>query len=303
MRLLKKGDQGPDVKKIQQYLGITADGDFGEQTKKAVERFQLHYDLRVDGIVGSSTLQMLIAHRGKVDEVDLDSNPKNTETNQGQFIENYYLPKGEYASKSYPLKYCYLHHTAGRENPYRVIDSWGKDDRGRVGTEFVLGGISHTSGSDKYDGIMLKAFPDDGYAYHLGKTGSGKMNKSSVGIEICSMGYLDNDNRTYVNSTCIDSQIIKLSEPFKGRIYWHKYSDKQIEQTHLWLKFIQERDQIDMKKGLQELIHKHGVTKAFDFHEDAYFGKIEGLLTHTNVRKDKTDCYPDPRLVDVIMSL
>jgi hypothetical protein len=117
------------------------------------------------------------------------------------------------------------------------------------------------------------------------------------------MGYLDSHGRTYVNSTCIDSQIIKLSEPFRGRIYWHKYSDKQIEQTHLWLKFIQERDQIDMKKGLQELIHKHGATKAFDFHEDAYFGKIEGLLTHTNVRKDKTDCYPDPRLVDVIMSL
>ena len=25
-------------------------------------------------------------------------------------------------------------------------------------------------------------------------------------------------------------------------------------------------------------------------------GKIKGLLTHTNVRKDKSDCYPDPNL-------
>jgi hypothetical protein len=27
------------------------------------------------------------------------------------------------------------------------------------------------------------------------------------------------------------------------------------------------------------------------------------LLTHTNVRKGKMDCYPDPDFVDMIMSL
>jgi hypothetical protein len=36
---------------------------------------------------------------------------------------------------------------------------------------------------------------------------------------------------------------------------------------------------------------------------DASMGKIKGLLTHTNVRMDKSDCYPDPDFVDMILSL
>ena len=53
----------------------------------------------------------------------------------------------------------------------------------------------------------------------------------------------------------------------------------------------------------KEFIQKYGAIKGFDFQEDAYYGKVEGLLTHTNVRKDKWDCYPHPDFVDMIMSL
>ena len=58
-----------------------------------------------------------------------------------------------------------------------------------------------------------------------------------------------------------------------------------------------------MRIGLRQWIKKYGPIKAFGFQEDAYYGKVKGLLTHTNVRKDKTDCYPDQRLVDIILSL
>ena len=74
---------------------------------------------------------------------------------------------------------------------------------------------------------MVQAFPEEGYGWHLGKTGSGYMNKHSIGIEICSMGYLDNEDRTYVGSKVTDNQIITLEEAFKGKLKWHKYSDKQ----------------------------------------------------------------------------
>jgi hypothetical protein len=70
-----------------------------------------------------------------------------------------------------------------------------------------------------------------------------------------------------------------------------------------WLRFIGERDGVDLRVGLQQWIKKQGATKAFDFQEDAYYGKVKGLLSHTNVRRDKMDVYPDPRLIDVIMSL
>ena len=68
-------------------------------------------------------------------------------------------------------------------------------------------------------------------------------------------------------------------------------------------KYIAERDEIDMRLGLQQWIKKFGPKQAFEFQEDAYYGKVKGLLTHTNVRRDKSDCYPDERLVEVILKL
>ena len=60
---------------------------------------------------------------------------------------------------------------------------------------------------------------------------------------------------------------------------------------------------IDLHEGLYKWIKAEGAIKAFDFHKDAYQGKVKGLLTHTNIRKDKFDCSPQPNLVDMIMSL
>ena len=52
-----------------------------------------------------------------------------------------------------------LHHTAGWHNPYNVIKSWGGDSRGRIATEFVLGGQSVKGNDDTYDGEMVQCFP------------------------------------------------------------------------------------------------------------------------------------------------
>ncbi len=298
--LLKIGSKGTEVVELQSLLGIKADGLFGKNTEAAVIEFQQRNDLQPDGIVGSATWGALKTHSP---DGNLDSDPNIYITFNGMIVNRYYLPSNEYVHERYDNEYAFLHHTAGRENPYRVVDSWGKDDRGRVGTEFVLGGISHTTGNTAYDGEMIQAFPEGNFAYHLGNVGSSKMRKASVGLEICSMGYLDSNYRTYVDSKCLISQTCKLGEPFKNRIYWNKYSDKQLEQIEKWIEHIGERDSIDMRVGLQQWILKYGPTKAFDFHQDAYEGKVKGLLTHTNVRKDKYDCFPDPGLVDVIMSI
>jgi murein DD-endopeptidase MepM/ murein hydrolase activator NlpD len=51
----KVGSRGDDVKYIQQYLGMKADGIFGPQTDKAVKAFQKAQKLEVDGIVGPVT--------------------------------------------------------------------------------------------------------------------------------------------------------------------------------------------------------------------------------------------------------
>lgn len=64
-RILKEGDEGPDVAILQQKLKELSfydgeiDGLFGPATEEAVKKFQSKNGLLVDGIVGSSTYNVL----------------------------------------------------------------------------------------------------------------------------------------------------------------------------------------------------------------------------------------------------
>lgn len=53
--LLKVGSRGEDVKKLQEKLGLKADGAFGPGTEKAVKEWQSKNGLTADGIVGPGT--------------------------------------------------------------------------------------------------------------------------------------------------------------------------------------------------------------------------------------------------------
>lgn len=55
MSILKRGMKGVPVKRLQEKLGIAADGDFGPGTEKAVKDYQAANGLAVDGIAGPDT--------------------------------------------------------------------------------------------------------------------------------------------------------------------------------------------------------------------------------------------------------
>ena len=58
--VLKKGDHGSAVAKVQRKLHLRADGSFGPGTVRAVKRFQRRHGLRpADGIVGPATRRAL----------------------------------------------------------------------------------------------------------------------------------------------------------------------------------------------------------------------------------------------------
>ena len=194
-----------------------------------------------------------------------------------------------------------MHHTAGWHNPYQTIDGWAGDNRGKIATEFVLGGRSVRGNDDQYDGDLVQCIPQGGYGWHLGKNGSQYMHTHSAAVEICNFSYAV-DGRTYVNTPIEPDQIIKLSRPFRGHQYWHAYSDKQIEILKKFILWIAERDAIDVRDGLVSQIHSKGVD-AFEFNEDAFYGKIKGMWSHTNIRKDKFDLSPQPNLIDMLVSL
>ena len=289
----KIGYCGDEVKQIQLALGLKADGIFGKKTENAVIKFQKENGLFADGIVGEQTL----------DALNINFDTDLSKFNHYDFdIDEYHLPSEEYLNGNYKNEYIILHHTAGGANPRAVVDGWKKDCIGKVATEFVIGGQNCKTGNTKYDGQIVRAFPEGCQGYHIGSSGSSHMNTHAVGIEICNFGYLK-DGKTYTGTLADQSQIITLDSPFRGFSQWHKYSDEQINAVRDLLLYISNRDNIDLHEGLYRWINEEGAMKAFDFHEDAYDGKIKGLLTHTNIRKDKFDCSPQPNLVDMIMSL
>jgi hypothetical protein len=306
--LLKVGSKGELVKDVQEIVGVTADGHFGPGTEAAVKKWQASNGLTADGLVGRGTLAKM--GLADTDSSLVEGNPEKATglysknaytTSNGLEVIEYFMPADEYLAGPIKPEWLFLHHTAGWHNPYNVIKAWDADKIGKIATEFVLGGPSCKGNDEKYDGELLQAFPHGAWGYHLGKNGSQTMHKNSVGIEVCNFGWVK-DGKTYAGASVDESQIVTLDKPFRGHTTWHRYSDKQIEVLKKWILWIAERDGIDVRAGLPALVKQHGAD-AFEFNEDAYYGKVKGLWTHTNTRKDKVDMFPQQELMDMLMSL
>lgn len=314
--LLKKGSRGPEVKKLQKALGLPADGIFGGATKLAVMQFQAQKGLDSDGIVGKKTWEAI--------GIDTDNTTWNPATDRdgklerlgkyttkdGLVIDRAYLDGDEYVrdyGKIEPLGF-FIHHTAGWDNPYNTINNWNKDSRGRVATQYCIGGTNVKGKEAKYDGVVVECFPNNYLGWHLGKVGNFAISKFSGGVELNNFGYLkkkDGKYYTYVNTEVKPEYVCDLGYKFRGHQYWHAYSDKQIESLRLLLLHLKDiYPKMDLKNGIPKLL-KEGVhpKDAFEFNEDAYNAKQFGLWSHTSVRKDKFDCFPQPELVEMLKNI
>ena len=293
MKTLKKGDKGKEVEDVQRYLKIKVDGDFGTKTEDAVKKFQKEEGLTADGVVGAKTWNAM-----GIFSTDLS---ETTHTSEKLFFNQKYMDKDEYLTGPTKKEYLFLHHTAGGHDPYGVVKMWNNDTRGRIGTEFVMGGQSAFNGNDFYDGVIVQAFPEGAYGWHLGDNGSEYMHSHSVGIEVCNFGYIKN-GVTYTGQKALASQIVELKQTFRGYKFWHRYSDKQLSTLKELILYIADRDNIDVRKGLVEEIKAKGAG-GFEWNEKAYYGKVKGIWTHTNTRKDKVDMFPQQELMDMLLSL
>ena len=289
---------GDRVSHVQSLLGLDPDGKYGRMTESAVKNFQLKNGLVADGIVGPRTYQLLVQNEASTDlreTFDAKRTP----------FEIYPLDPDEYVGEDVPhKKYIFLHHTAGWHNPYKTVDYWNNDKRGRIGTHFVIGGVNHRTGDNTYDGSVIQCIPDDNWAYHLGPVNR-FMHRSSIGIELCSFGGLTEIRGkfyTYIDTLVHPSQVIELEEEFRGYRYYHRYSDSQIIALSKVLMYLSKSHSINLRQGLQELLKKFPPGLAFEYFPSIANGKQHGLLSHSNVKKSKSDVYPDPRLVDLINS-
>ena len=73
--LLKVGSKGDDVKKLQEKLGLTADGSFGPNTEKKVKEWQSSNGLTADGVVGDGTWSKMFGSTTQVVKEDVVITP------------------------------------------------------------------------------------------------------------------------------------------------------------------------------------------------------------------------------------
>ena len=309
MKTLKLNSKGESVKQLQLLLNILPDGIFGPQTHQSVIFFQKSQNITPDGIVGPVTWSRLY------DGWEMINNPNEVES----LYSPYYLPNYAYHNQPTEKKSIFLHHTGGWQNPYRVIDHWGERPH-KVATEFVIGGQSINNDNSDHDGKILQAIPNNCWEWHLG-IGNQPLHRESIGIELCSFGrltkgYFEKDENgkpkpiargknsyfTYVGQEVDPAQVEKLSEPFRGYSFYHKYSEKQLKSLKKLLHHLANKHNIDIREGLPNLIRKKGV-KAFDMVGTEMCIDSPGVWSHTNVSNTKNDVAPQEGLVEMLLGL
>ena len=81
----KKGDKGDAVKAVQKrlkalgYYSSSVDGDYGDNTKAAVKKFQKNNGLTADGVVGKKTLEKLNSSKAKKASSSTETDKKSDE--------------------------------------------------------------------------------------------------------------------------------------------------------------------------------------------------------------------------------
>lgn len=316
--VLKIGQTGDLVRVLQEILNIIPNGEFDNDTRTSVIKFQKENGLKADGIVGPLTW-MALGYNPLELEADTDL------TTGASWIQQYLLPEGEYVKEITSKEWIFLHHTAGRHNPKKVIDQWASDQRGRVGTHYVIGGLPSWADINalkddeaEWDGKILQAIKDEHWGYHLGPVKSSKMHKGSISIELCSAGYLtekEDKFYTWYGVEVHPSQVVRLDESYKGHKYYQAYSPEQIKALKALLLLLADKHGIDLKSGLIEMLKantKPGISqyypiagnpKVFNYNEDACSGKIKGVLTHGQVTQGKSDVFPQQELIKMLMGL
>jgi hypothetical protein len=281
----KIGSEGKVVGDIQKIVAAKVDNIFGKQTEQYVKLYQANHGLKIDGIVGEKTLQSM---------------GLTYECTDCLINSQHFMPTSEYFRGPVPKNWIIWHHTAGWDNPYSTIDMWANDRRAKVGTEYVIGGQHPLNGQIKYDGLVVQAFPEGGYAWHTG-TGMTNHHIQSIGVEICSIGCLTK-GKTYVNTDVNSNQICTLDKPFRGFSQFHKYSEKQLQSLKILTLQLADKYDIDLHEGLYKWVKEKGAD-GFNRIDGGYVERHKGLYTHTNLTSQKTDCFPQPELIDMLLSL
>lgn len=312
MKILVVGDKGEQVKQVQKYLfdlgylkgieNIAVDGIFGQNTMNALQNFQR--ENFVNGKVDEVTFEAL--------KESFENLTKSNNTNSNIRIIDFPLQTNEYFAQTFEKENIFLHLTGGNRNAYFVQNGWERDNmsaQGAVGTAFILSGddSQNKSGWAIEDGQVLRVFDDKFWAYHTG-TGVPSLDQKSIGIEICNWGNLTQRNDRFFTWTGEEINRSEVEElDFRGVRFWHKISDKQLQNLRSLLKMLLDKYP-KIKENYQKQIQNNAFTSSWSDFKTSVLNQTEtGIVTHTNVIRPEMrlrwDIPPFPRLLEVLRNL
>lgn len=178
-----------------------------------------------------------------------------------------HLPLTEYYNTETEKHQIVLHHTVA--STFSSTFNWWQQDGIHVATAYII---------DK-DGTICEMFNPDYWSYHLGKGTTTLNNKSAIGIELVNEGPIWKKNNQYFwwdGTVSYKGEVHDSNTWWRGYRYWAKYTKEQTTSLVELLRYLTERYQINTKivdtyKYDKELLYKNGI------------------ISHHNVRTDKTD--------------
>jgi len=216
----------------------------------------------------------------------------------------------QYYREETEKKTVVLHHTVSGKGSVNVARYWESTPE-EVATAIVIDwdGKIHQLFSSKFwahhIGVRRVFLKNNGYKDYL--TRNNVLNKQAIGIELNSWGGLmkapngnwypvkwDKNSGKYIPYMRIKpiQDVQTFDTPFRGFFGFEKYTDEQIESVRQLLVYWNKRYGIplDYNKDM------------WDISKNALKGK-PGIWTHVSYRLDKSDCYPDERLIQMLKSL
>ncbi len=215
------------------------------------------------------------------------------------------LKETQFFAEEHPKKQIVLHHTVSNGNAKNVMTGWAKTPA-KVGTAFII---------DR-DGIIHQCFSSKHWAHHLGtkaknkKSGSfdnlkvisnTQLNQESIGIELCAWGSLKRSSiKSGVKATFTSSvgtvvpneEVVELEKPFRGSRYFQKYTEKQLKSLQILVNY---------------LCETYNIPKTYNPEMCEYSGSAingsPGIWSHVSFRKDKSDCFPQKELIEILKQL
>lgn len=194
------------------------------------------------------------------------------------------LPYNQFLHKHHKKTLIVLHHTAGASaaSTYR----WWVTDPKRIGTAYII----------SRSGRIYEVFPPECWAFHVAvkhhpRSARREIEHRSIGIELANAGWLlkrgeelykfgrlTRANRFRCEPYKIERGLKNLT--WRGQKYFEPYTTSQMLAVSDLVGYLCERFKIPRLMPRNPNAFKPGLIYA------------EGVISHANVRKDKTDVHP-----------